>query len=622
MPLLYLVAFKCCLQTLEKRGSDAWLETIQAIPRHLRMMYMHATQSFFWNAAVSQRVRDHGLTVRAGDIILPEAPWPDGHFGLDGPKPGESFTSMKPHAYSDQGKRPQETSQQIGTTSHHEEVKPVPRAAAATADCMQGGLPAVQGAPGPARQPNRDSCSHLPVPGSTFSVADGNGSTMDSSQKQDSEKQGPAGKRHEGSACHSTGSARIRLGLAVVATQADVDAGTWSIEQLALPLPGGNSVGMFKAASNHLSDLERQYEDAAAAVGVSLGAAPHSLPEFSMGCLTGDMRHAIVRPRAFAYHFVQHRHLDDEIISSGSHQNSHCPVGARSPAHQVSPSVPKSKEAGQATGSMDHQQSSELDGSLPAIPNCITCLEGTEGCAVPLAATQSQAGPPSPQRVSCPADKRRMQHSTSDCTHLATSCAMLSNNIPEETCESYGVSHATGSGPRGTGAPSFQRGAMLANVSASQNGVQGGNVPEAVDIGLASVRGKDSCKLASSALPPSLPGPLDDAYGQPEGSTYVMHEDGTYLSLVMSFALPASSYATMLTRDLLKRSTAVAAHKAASAAHKGVVPTSCFCGILCCFLSSLSVLCSSPADVMLVSTHPSKRRSSCRLRRSNASLKG
>jgi tRNA pseudouridine13 synthase len=74
-------------QALAKQGSSAWLEALLSVPRHLRMMYMHAAQSFFWNAAATVRVQDHGLTLRVGDIVLPGSPWPDGVFGGDGGLP-------------------------------------------------------------------------------------------------------------------------------------------------------------------------------------------------------------------------------------------------------------------------------------------------------------------------------------------------------------------------------------------------------------------------------------------------------------------------------------------------------------------------------------------------------
>jgi len=71
---------------------------------------------------------------------------------------------------------------------------------------------------------------------------------------------------------------------------------------------------------------------------------------------------------------------------------------------------------------------------------------------------------------------------------------------------------------------------------------------------------------AEAALPPPPPRALliTDASQVESGSTRVVHEGGQQLSLVLSFSLPSSAYATMLTRELLKRSSATAAHKVVS----------------------------------------------------------
>ena len=305
------------LQALQKDPVN-WLQALQTIPRHLRTMYMHATQSYLWNAAVSQRVARHGLPVRAGDHVLADAPWPDGHCGRTGSRLGEDARTG--------GDDPQSAN---------------------------GGA---AGAPDTKRR--------------------------------------------------RAASSRQRLDAALVATQADVDAGRWDVEHLALPMPGGADGG---AA---VGDAAALYAELAERAGVALGDAPHGVAEFSLGAVTGDLRRVVVRPRALAYHFVQHAALDDELVSTG----------------------------------------------LP------------------------------PRRDG---DRR----------------------------------------PPG------------------------------------------GCGDADAALPPPPPPPqppLDDAYSCDEGGTHVVQECGECLSLVVSFALPASSYATMLMRELLKMGTTPAEHKAASAARKAV----------------------------------------------------
>jgi tRNA(Glu) U13 pseudouridine synthase TruD len=66
------------VQALAKYGARAWLRAVQAIPRHIRTMYMHAVQSFIWNSVASARLRMHGRQVVAGDLVLAGGVWPDG----------------------------------------------------------------------------------------------------------------------------------------------------------------------------------------------------------------------------------------------------------------------------------------------------------------------------------------------------------------------------------------------------------------------------------------------------------------------------------------------------------------------------------------------------------------
>jgi tRNA pseudouridine13 synthase len=247
-------------------------------------------------------------------------------------------------------------------------------------------------------------------------------------------------------------------------------------------------------SDTRLSELRKLYEDAAERGGVSLGAAHHGVEEFSMHCFTGDLRRAVVRPRALAYHFVQHRSLDDEIVSPDL---QHVSPGSAFNVHEASDSAA----------------------------------------------------------------------------------------VPQDARRKYSVSS--------------QGAAKLAESATSQDGAQQGDVPADAVTGLAGAETSDGGHSVTSALPPPPTRPLKDAYGNAEDSTYVMHQDGSYLSLVMTFALPASSYATMLIRELLKSSTATAVHKAASAAQRGGMPFSTYkCLVLCTAapLPALLCFCSCTCD--------------------------
>ncbi|CAK9439630.1 uncharacterized protein LODBEIA_P37300 [Lodderomyces beijingensis] len=60
----------------EKRNEDgsfnrhSYLTSIMAIPKNLRMMYVHAYQSYVWNLVASKRVEMFGLEVQEGDLVL------------------------------------------------------------------------------------------------------------------------------------------------------------------------------------------------------------------------------------------------------------------------------------------------------------------------------------------------------------------------------------------------------------------------------------------------------------------------------------------------------------------------------------------------------------------------
>ncbi|KAK3200613.1 hypothetical protein Dsin_024028 [Dipteronia sinensis] len=65
----YLVAERSILQCLKKCPGN-YLQALKAIPRTLRMMYVHSYQSYLWNHAASVRVQKYGIEqIVVGDLV-------------------------------------------------------------------------------------------------------------------------------------------------------------------------------------------------------------------------------------------------------------------------------------------------------------------------------------------------------------------------------------------------------------------------------------------------------------------------------------------------------------------------------------------------------------------------
>ncbi|KAI7736837.1 hypothetical protein M8C21_016530, partial [Ambrosia artemisiifolia] len=65
----FLVAEKAILQCLKKSPGN-YLQAMKAVPRTLRMMYVHSYQSYLWNHATSMRVQKYGTDqVVLGDLV-------------------------------------------------------------------------------------------------------------------------------------------------------------------------------------------------------------------------------------------------------------------------------------------------------------------------------------------------------------------------------------------------------------------------------------------------------------------------------------------------------------------------------------------------------------------------
>ncbi|KAI6105807.1 tRNA pseudouridine synthase D [Pisolithus sp. B1] len=70
-----VVAERCILESYKKQGGETRnaLGALSTIPRNLRLMYIHAYQSYVWNAVVSERIRIYGCEKAVpGDLVFEE----------------------------------------------------------------------------------------------------------------------------------------------------------------------------------------------------------------------------------------------------------------------------------------------------------------------------------------------------------------------------------------------------------------------------------------------------------------------------------------------------------------------------------------------------------------------
>ncbi|KAG7662275.1 PUS7 [[Candida] subhashii] len=74
----YFVAESCILKSLSKDNKNkegeyadsSYFQSIMAIPRNLKRIYVHAYQSYVWNTVASKRIEMFGLELQEGDLVI------------------------------------------------------------------------------------------------------------------------------------------------------------------------------------------------------------------------------------------------------------------------------------------------------------------------------------------------------------------------------------------------------------------------------------------------------------------------------------------------------------------------------------------------------------------------
>ena len=272
------------------------------------------------------------VQVRAGDWVLPGSPWPDGASGCDASPPVQWISGKGAAVPNKEEAAPcSDLSGAFGgPEAGHKRLR---TETASDAQPSVASAPRQDMACSPAETAPDDSAANVSATTTAAASAD------------------PGSRRGASAGLPSSESATGRLARIVRVAEQDVAKGRYCIEEVVLPVPGGNVREIFCAQANaplatngsgdvgstllpegkahsadktdtaHQepdgSDVWSLYERIAAEKRVPLGAASHAESDFSLDGLTGDVRRLVARPRALRHAFVRHSHLDQDIVATG-----------------------------------------------------------------------------------------------------------------------------------------------------------------------------------------------------------------------------------------------------------------------------------------------------------------
>lgn len=244
----------------------------------MRMMYLHAWQSYLWNVAASERIKLYGCaSVVAGDLVLRQSE-------RDG---------VSPAADGD-----------VARTATAEPCVDVDGGIAADAlDCEDAELAEMCDAleqVTPQAAENNSSAQDKP---NQKAQANGSSSTAEPAGSA-------AGDPNTGGSTALTGAA-ARLAAIHEVTQAEAAAGVFSVSDVVLPLPGYQV-----QYPNHAAGWEL-YNTLAGEHGISLNGAPcHNVKDFSLASLTGDYRRLLHVPSDLTARVIRYSNPDDDSLAA------------------------------------------------------------------------------------------------------------------------------------------------------------------------------------------------------------------------------------------------------------------------------------------------------------------